>query len=236
MDKEKIIKSFGEEDLPGFLRSVFAASTDSIKQVEFLANDRGRTHKYCIETLGVIAAMNKIGKFGIEIPNITGEIEADISTIKALFVALENASAELLYVYGGDDDKDYIARERNSETLYSLTKRDADRTQQLINELRDIVNKSNSISDEHKLRLLKKLERLQIEFHKKESDFDRFWGFVGEIGPVIGRFGNDVKPFVDRLRELVDIITRTQASEQQTLDKSKDQLLSDEPDDDVNRE
>jgi len=178
--------------------------------------------------------MNKIGKLGIEIPSVTGEIESDIRAIKELFVALENASAELLYISGTNNDKEFIERERGSVTRYSLTKENADRTQQLINELRDIVNKTNSISEEHKLRLLRKLERLQMEFHKKESDFDRFWGFVGEIGPVIGKFGRDVKPFTDRLRELVDIVTKTQSDGQQVLDNNNEKSLPDESDDPKN--
>lgn len=233
MDKERIIKTFGEEDISGFLRSVFAAAIDSIKQVEYLSNDRDRTYKYCIETLGLIVAMNNIGKLGIEIPKVTGEVESDIRKIKELFVALENASAELLFISGTNNDKEFIERERGSAIRYSLTKENADRTQQLINELRDIVNKTNSISDEHKLRLLRKLERLQMEFHKKESDFDRFWGFVGEIGPVIGKFGRDVKPFTDRLRELVDIVTKTQSDGQQVLD-NKENSLPDKSDDHKN--
>jgi len=29
----------------------------------------------------------------------------------------------------------------------------------------------------------------------KTSDLDRFWGFIGESGIAIGKFGNDIKPY-----------------------------------------
>ena len=69
-----------------------------------------------------------------------------------------------------------------------------------------MISSSDVITPKHKSRLLERLERLQRELHKKTSDLDSFWRFIGEAGIAIGRFGNDIKPFVDRVRELSDII------------------------------
>lgn len=43
------------------------------------------------------------------------------------------------------------------------------------------------------------------------SDIDVFWGLVGDAGVAIGKFGKDAKPFVDRIREITDIVWRTQS-------------------------
>ena len=94
---------------------------------------------------------------------------------------------------------------------YEFSHEDLDRVQQLINELRDEINTSNLFEQKHKARLLKRLEKLQAELHKKMSDIDAFWGLVGDAGVAIGKFGNDAKPFVDRIREMTDIVWRTQS-------------------------
>jgi hypothetical protein len=72
----------------------------------------------------------------------------------------------------------------------------------------NIISGTDAIPEKHKRRLLERLERMQRELHKKTSDFDRFWGFIGEVGIVVGKFGKDIKPFIDRVRELTEIVSK----------------------------
>ena len=69
-----------------------------------------------------------------------------------------------------------------------------------------MISATDEIAPDHKQRLLKKLEKFQSEFHKKVSDVDRFGGFLLEVSAAIGQAGENVKPVVDRIRELVGII------------------------------
>lgn len=94
---------------------------------------------------------------------------------------------------------------------YEFSEGDFKRVQELINELRDLITQSPLFEEDHKRRLLRRLEKLQAELHKKVTNLDVFWGLVGDAGVAIGKFGNDVKPIVDRITELVQIIWRTQA-------------------------
>ena len=94
---------------------------------------------------------------------------------------------------------------------YEFTTGDLERIQKLINELRDNITVSELFTSEHKQRLLKRFEKLQSELHKKVSDLDRFWGLIGDAGVVIGKFGTDAKPFVDRIKEIAEIVWRTQS-------------------------
>jgi hypothetical protein len=95
--------------------------------------------------------------------------------------------------------------------IYEFSNGDLILIQKLINELRDLITHSELFDSKYKERLLKKLEGLQSEIHKKMSNLDKFWGFVGELGVVLGKFGKDAKPFVDRIREILQIVWRTQA-------------------------
>ena len=83
--------------------------------------------------------------------------------------------------------------------------------QHLINELRVQISKTDALEQEHQQRLLRRLEKLQAEMHKKVSDLDRFWGLVGDAGVVLGKLGNDAKPIVDRIKEIASIVWRTQS-------------------------
>ena len=85
------------------------------------------------------------------------------------------------------------------------------KVQTLINELRDEISKSSLFDDNHKGRLLNRLGSLQNEIHKRMSNLDKFWGFVGDAGVMLGRFGKDAKPFTDRIRDIMQIVWRTQS-------------------------
>jgi len=108
---------------------------------------------------------------------------------------------------------------------YKFTDGDLSRIQELINELRDMINDSKLLESNHKERLLKRLESLQIELHKKMSSIDKFWGFIMDAGSVLKKFGDDAKPIVDRMKELADIIWRTQSISQELPSGTQAPLL-----------
>jgi hypothetical protein len=96
-----------------------------------------------------------------------------------------------------------------------FTDGDIQRIQDLINELRDHISKSRDFAEDHKQRLLRRLERLQGEVHKRMSDADRIFGLIGDAGVAIGKFGKNAKPIVDRIRELAEIAWKAQARAEQ---------------------
>lgn len=95
---------------------------------------------------------------------------------------------------------------------YKFTEGDIKQIQTLINTLRDLINESTLFEDNHRTRLLNRLEKLQKELHKKMSNIDVMWGFIGDAGVVIGKFGADAKPFIDIIKEITQIAWRTQAT------------------------
>lgn len=80
--------------------------------------------------------------------------------------------------------------------------------------MRELLTKSEHIERKHKNRLLKKLEALQAELHKKMSNFDRFWGFWVDASIYLAICGQNVQPFLDKAAQLLGIIAKVQAMAQ----------------------
>jgi hypothetical protein len=59
------------------------------------------------------------------------------------------------------------------------------------------------------------------------SDLDRFWGLIGDAGVVLGKLGNDAKPFVDRIKEIADIVWNTQSRAEELPSGTRPPLLED---------
>jgi len=57
------------------------------------------------------------------------------------------------------------------------------------------------------------------------SDLDRFWGLVGDAGVVLGKLGNDAKPIVDRIREIAEIVWKTQSRTEELPSNSQNPML-----------
>jgi hypothetical protein len=62
------------------------------------------------------------------------------------------------------------------------------------------------------------------------SDLDRFWGFVGDAGVVMGKFGNDVKPLKDRIGEMMGLVWKTQAHAEKLSSGSPNPFLKENND------
>jgi len=58
------------------------------------------------------------------------------------------------------------------------------------------------------------------------SSLDKLWGLIGEAGVVLGKFGEDAKPFVDRIVEIAGITWRTQARAEELPSATPLPLLS----------
>lgn len=112
---------------------------------------------------------------------------------------------------------------------FEFSQGDLDRVQELINQLRTLISAGTSLDEEHRQRLLRRLEKLQSELHKKVSDLDRFWGLIGDAGVVLAKLGNDAKPIVDRIREITEIVWQTQSRTEELPSGTKLPQLDNKP-------
>lgn len=170
----------------------------------------------------------------LHIKYVVPEAKGDISVnSKNLFEFLQGVRNEFEARSIALRIESYKGRYRSafkSAFAYEFSQGDFDRIQLLVNELRDKISSNEMLESDHKRRLLKRLEKLQSELHKRVADLDRFWGMVGDAGVVLGKLGNDSKPIVDRIKELAEIVWRTQARTEELPSNSPNPMLDDNSD------
>ena len=157
------------------------------------------------------ALAENVQGFDFAAPELTGSPNEMLSTIIEYMEAVKaSISKHLVELKMSQFNAKYAAKYGNI-FAYEFSEGDLKRIQVLINELRDVIKESELFEEDHKRRLMSRLERLQSEMHKKMADLDRFWGLVGDAGVAIGKFGKNAKPIVDRIREISNIVWRTQS-------------------------
>jgi len=143
-------------------------------------------------------------------PEIGSQRHQNIANVTAYFSRLrDQARSELTgrYSRGYFETKtEEYAALFSRLSIYEFSESDYKRVHDLVRELRDLIRGSSLITDEHKRRLLRRLEAMHAELHKKTSDIDRFWGFIGEAGIAMRKFGEDLAPISERVLELGGIV------------------------------
>jgi len=108
---------------------------------------------------------------------------------------------------------------------YEFSDGDLERMKGLTIQLKDLVHTSAYFEEKYQKRLLNRIEILQEKLHKRQANLDHFWGLVGDAGVVVGKLGTNAKPFVDRVKEITNIIWRIQARSEELPSDSKPALL-----------
>jgi hypothetical protein len=203
------------------------------RKLDRSASGKPEFHEDFLNALAVFKAYAELKKFPTDPPPPGADAGRNMQNIRDFFTRNEEIVIRRL-------NTEYVERQTRkhadrfaSESAYSFSDEDYSRIQTLINEIRDLIVATEVIAPRHKQRLLERLERLQQELHKTTSDLDRFWGFIGEAGVVLGKFGKDIKPLVDRVRELAEIVWKTIGAKEKLLDNSNPILIpsSDQPND-----
>lgn len=96
----------------------------------------------------------------------------------------------------------------SSGDVYEFSDEEHARVQLLVGELKSEINRADRLSAGHRERLLKRLQATESELHKRTSEIDRFYGFVGEAGIVARKYGADAKSITDRVNELAEVVLR----------------------------
>jgi hypothetical protein len=188
-------------------------------------------HESLLEGYALISEMRNADLISTKfsLPNLTGRSNDDCSDIQKWLVQLQTEFRMKTALSKMESFQDKFKIAIGNSFYYEFSQGDLDRVQSLINELRKQIGESK-LADEHKQRLLARLEKMQAELHKKVSDLDRFWGVIGDAGVVISKLGTDAKPIVDRLRELKEIIWSTQSRAEELPSGTSPPLLENKPD------
>jgi hypothetical protein len=165
------------------------------------------------EAYALIEGMIETGLITIEIGkfDISGELSSDCTNIHSYLVEVNRYFTSEVSKLRMQYLKSHFKTSLGSGFCYEFSQGDLERIQVLINQLHELIAASNHFEKEHQQRLLKRLEKLQSEMHKRISDLDRFWGLIGDAGVALGKFGKDAKPFVDLIKEITKIVWQTQS-------------------------
>lgn len=164
-----------------------------------------------LEAYAVAQALSETFGFGIKEVPLIGDKQEVISKIRDQFGRVYDKVDRVATEYTFQQAKNRLVSKFGGVFAYTFSDGDLSRIQTLINELRTELSSSTFFSPEHKERLFKRLGSLQLELHKRVPSLDKFWGLVGEAGVALGKFGVDAKPFADRIKEVLEIVWRTQA-------------------------
>ncbi len=94
------------------------------------------------------------------------------------------------------------------ENQVRLGQQEVEEIESLISQMRTALRTSQWLDEKHKQRLLARLEALQREIHKVQSDFDVALAGLVETGAVIGEFGEKAQPFADFMERIVGVFNK----------------------------
>lgn len=199
------------QSLPSDNVEALAALCGEFERFDGHARQLPDHHGDYVEALSIlrgfaIARETKLDTF----PEIGPQRHQNISAITAYFTRLRDQvrtelSGRYSRGYFETKTEEYVAL-FSRVSVYEFSDTEFKRVHDLVRELRDLIRGSSLISDEHKRRLLRRLEAMHAELHKKTSDIDRFWGFIGEAGIAMRKFGEDLAPISERVLELGGIV------------------------------
>lgn len=188
-------------------------------------------HTFIKEILGFVAAYSEANSLGIDIPTIVGNLKTDENNATQLFNDLNNWSSQQIGQNEFKQFKNIHAARLGKIFHYEFSEGDLKLIQKLINELRDLISTTEELEEDHRDRLIKKLEKVQSELHKRISDLDRFWGFCIDLSIVVGLMGKNAEPAAGLVKKIVAIIWPAQTRAYQLSSNLPFKLLGQSEDD-----
>lgn len=115
------------------------------------------------------------------------------------------------------EDQDYSLLFKEYE--YNLTDEEHESIQTLLNKLRNKIVNEDKLDIEHKERILKKLNEMQIELNKNMSSFDTFLGKAMDVWKVL-KYGREevVSPLLKDTTELVKAVNKIESEHSDLVD------------------
>lgn len=140
------------------------------------------------------------------LPQIADAAEKNVMLLRNYF---ESANKELTKISAQNLLNASLVRfERELDVgfHYEFSEGEIARLQDIVNELRKGIRDAKILTEDHRRRLLSRLEKLQAELHKNVPNLDIHLGTMVQIAAALGQSGEEVKPLVDRVREFVGIV------------------------------
>jgi hypothetical protein len=169
--------------------------------------------------------------FSHAVVTIQADQQATIQLIQQKFHELEQRINKTASELELEKSKRHFSAKISKAFAYEFSDGDLKAIQDLLNKLREQIQSCKALGEDHRNRLLKRLENLQRELHKRISDLDRFWGLVGDAGVVLAKLGENAKPIIECVKQITEIVWRAQGRAEQLPSNMPPNLLIVEPSD-----
>lgn len=164
-----------------------------------------------LEALGLMQSFCEANDIELKFPIVTKASKETRDSIWSFFYHLNEEVQGKANQITVEMAKQQFSAKFTNLFAYDFSEGDLAKLQSLINKLRKQIQEVKGLDAGHRKRLLKKLELLQSELHKRISDMDHFWGLVGEAGVIMGKLGEQAKPIIECVKLIADIVWVTQA-------------------------
>ncbi|MGS2717940.1 hypothetical protein ACVBE9_07200 [Eionea flava] len=201
-----------------------------LNRIEELSDNQSwseEEHELLWESASFVRLIVEVNNFNVDIeyPGATGDIGINCQALSQYINEIRDSFKEHAVKLSVESYTNRYKTALKNSFSYEFSQGDLERIQSLVNELRGQISENTNLDNAHKQRLLRRLENLQSELHKRVSDLDRFWGLVGDAGVVLGKLGKDAKPIVDRVREIAEIAWKTQARAEELPSDSPNPMI-----------
>ncbi len=197
--------------LPGDNLEALAALCAEFERFEGHARQLPEHHDDYVEALGILRGFVMARDARLDsFPEIVSQRHQNIANIGTFFTQVRtrvrtDLAGRHSRGYFESKTEEYLSLFARAQ-VYEFGEAQFKRIQELITELSDLCRDSTLIAEEHKRRLLRRLDAARCELHRKTTEIDRFWSFLAEAGITMRKYGEDLKPISDRVRELASLI------------------------------
>jgi hypothetical protein len=157
------------------------------------------------EMLGLFQALAELAGVDAKLPSLSGHAPSDLKKLHQHFEQLRVRFTEQAATAGIKDARERYLVELGHAFRYEFSDGDLKKIQELLNAQRDRIQASPEFNEKHKERLLRKLEQLQVELHKRMSNLDKFYALAGEGAVIVQKYGDAAKPFLDIIKAILRI-------------------------------
>jgi hypothetical protein len=144
-----------------------------------------------------------------------GEYNQNRSSFDGMSKAIQEDDAHRVRYYAGlvlnsirleGFEQHIIAEKEELALTFELEISEVDQVRELTAEMREIVNATSELNDEHRPRVLKRINSIDLELLKPQGSFDVILAGIVDFGEALGDAGRAAKPAIDRMKEIRKII------------------------------
>lgn len=154
-------------------------------------------------------------KHGLDFPQLKispriSHPENEFAAVRSAFRDIRAAVSDKIIEKELEAAEELFTAHLGTGVAFELSDGDIEVINAKILELRNAIDASTVLEDKHKERLLKRLEALQSEIHKKQSNYDKMIGTMVEVMTVVKKVGEAAEPWGRLVRDICAAIAISQ--------------------------